>query len=98
MKNGAQDRNNYGVLAFKTTSCVNLTVQTWSGKVCQVQARFGPSLNPEPDIGSGSAPMLNFELDQGPVYQGSGPDQSSELNCSNTTHVGLQNSNMGMYM
>ena len=75
----------YGVLAFKTTSCVDLTVRTQSRKVHQVQARFGPSPNPEPDIGSSSAPMLNFELDQGPVHQGSGPDQSSEPNCGNTS-------------
>ena len=74
----------YGVLAFETTPRVDLTVQTWSGKVRQVQARFGPSPNPEPDFGSGSAPMLNFGPDQGPVHQGSGPDQSSELNCGNT--------------
>ena len=78
----------YGVLAFETTPCVDLTVRTWFRKVHQVQARFGPSPNPEPDFGSGSAPMLNFGLDLGPVHQGSGPDQSSEPNCGNTIHAG----------
>jgi len=75
----------YGVLAFETTPHVDLMVQTWSRKVHQVQARFGPFPNPEPDFGSSLAPMLNFGPDQGPVHQGSGLDQSSEPNCSNTS-------------
>ena len=46
-------------------------------------ARFGPTLDPELDQWSSSAPTLNPRLKFGPVQEGSGPDQSSELNCSN---------------
>jgi len=56
--------------------------------------RFGPGPNafgilgalpnPEPDLGSSSPPMPNFELDLGPVWPGSGPNQSSGPNCSIT--------------
>ena len=46
----------------------------------------GQPPNPELDFGSGSAPMLNSGPDLGPVHQSSGPDQSSEPNCSNPKH------------
>ena len=46
-------------------------------------AGLGQPPNPELDFGSGSAPMLNFGPDLGPVHQSSGPDQSSEPNCGN---------------
>ena len=52
-----------------------------------VRTRFTTSLgapNPEPDFRSGSASMLNFEPDFGPVRKGSGPNRSSEPDSRNT--------------
>ncbi|KAH9017235.1 hypothetical protein EDB84DRAFT_1442858 [Lactarius hengduanensis] len=51
----------------------------------RVRTRFNvvlPSLNPELDLWSGSAQMLNLELNFGLVQKSSGPNFGSELDCS----------------
>ena len=51
----------------------HLPVVRGSDPVLNGSARFGPTPDPEPDPGP----------DLSPVREGSGPDQSSELNCGN---------------
>jgi hypothetical protein len=47
--------------------------------------RFRAPLNLELDFGSGSAPTLNLGPDLGLVWEGSGLNLGSALNCGNTT-------------
>ncbi len=55
-----------------------------SDLVLNGSVRFGPTLDPEPDQRSSSAPTPNPGPNLGPVQEGSGPDQSSEPNRGNT--------------
>jgi hypothetical protein len=57
-----------------------------SDLVLNGSARFGATPNPELDRWSGSAPTPKPQTKLGPVQEGSGPDQSSELNCGNPKH------------
>src|SRR5712691_5324521 len=79
--------------------CSSLLVRAhFRGYAAAPAFRFGPGPNafaiwgalpnPEPDLGSGSPPMPNFEPDSGPVQPGSGPNRSSGPNCGITTCCG----------
>jgi hypothetical protein len=48
---------------------------------------FGGAPNLELDFGSSSAPTLNLGLDLGPVWEGSGLNLGSALNCGNTKRM-----------
>ena len=50
-------------------------------------------LNPELNVRSGSAKVLNFELNLGPVLKGSGSNFGSGPNFSNTTPIDQRNYN-----
>ena len=49
-------------------------------------AIFWAPPNPEPDVGSGSAPTLNLGPDLGQVLLGSGPNPGSEPDCGITNY------------
>src|SRR5712691_12976841 len=63
------------------------TLRFRSGSVRTRFTTSGGPPNREPDFRSGSAPMLNFEPDFGPVRKGSGPNRGSELDCGITIAV-----------
>ena len=73
---------------FFSTKCKkNLILQCWTSVGSNPVRTSSILLNPELNFRSGSAEVLNFELDFGPVLKSSGSNFGSGLNFGNTNHL-----------